>query len=531
MIIYIIISAFFSQKVHAQTVDKNYINSINLFIQYMNKTVDGLTETYFIFSDSYFWIQGGDDIGVTFRQHSFIGTPVTKYSDDAQYAQVNMLRNRLDQGHSKLFEVTDSVHLIYNNLIELSYEVRNHILSRKYEYDNFASYNVIIEDAQRLYKIYYKLMVTFRSEIQIIAEKVLASEPDNQNRVMEMNMRNALDYQLPLLYEWTFWMNEVSYPYEAMKMNAAFTDKEYLHYEKTPDIHPKVRFHYKRFYSYLKYEHQKIKKNYLKYDDTESLMQDPDYLEWHLISAFNIRCAREHDMYVKEAEKAGIYMLNYVRFPYLFILESVSAEDIVINEPDISTEDKNSDISYNSMDGYAVNHLVLLLDVSGSMNSEDKLPLLKSSFIRLLKILRKEDLVSIVIFSGKGELVLNPTSGADKQKVIDVLDNLKSKGSTNISSGLELAFSTAAKDFVTEGNNRIILATDGQFEIDKALYKLTKQYSKKDIHLSVFHFGKKQNDQNLMKLASSGKGNYEIISKDNVALKLIKEAKAVKLTK
>ncbi len=518
----------FSHPLHSQQIDENYVNSINSFIRYMDKTTWGVSQNFFIFADPYNWINNGEkDPAKKFSRHSFANVSKSEYSDAQLYTKIYMLRHELDNSHKRLVQITDSVHIVYKQIINHANEIRNHILQRRYELDNFKHYHEIIDQTDKLYKSYHKLQQLFRKEIHKIAIKIFEDDKTNPNREQEIYMRNALDYQLKLLYKWAIYMNGGNFPYDEMKQNMEYTAEKFLTNEKNPDIDPHVRFHYKRFYSYLNYEHQKFKKGYLEHYDTNKVEGNPKLVIWRLISAFNIRCVREHNMYVKKASEIGIFMLNYNRQPYLFIKDPESIPVINTEEKDlvIKTEEE---VLYESMDGYAVNHLILLLDVSASMNSDDKLPLLKKSFKRLLKILRKEDMVSIIVYSGTARLALKPTSCSEKEKITEILEKLRGGGSTNLKNGLELAYSTALNDFIREGNNRIILATDGQFTIDKSLFKQAKIYSKKNIHLSVFHFGSEHNYNKLEKLATSGKGNYEFIDKNNVALKLIKEAKAVK---
>lgn len=514
----------------SQYVDENYVNSINVIIEYVNKTSTNLSAVFFIINNAYFWTKEDETkASENFSRHIYAGASKSEYSVQDLYTQAYMIRTELDQSHAILIQTIDSINLIYKKIVNCAFEMKDQLLSRRYLQDDFRRFYQIAQQANELYKTYYRLLNIFRKETHTIALKLLDKDPERTERFMEMNMRAALDFQLPLMYKWSLYLNQAERPMKLMKENYEFTEKEFMSYEKTPDIEPALRFHYLRFYSYLRYENQNKKKAYIEIHETGTTELDTFFVPWGLISAFVIRCSREFNQYTKEARKIGIHMLDYVYEPYLFIFEPDPEPKDVPDESIITEIKISSDTSYSSMDGYAINHLVLLLDVSGSMNDEDKLPLLKSSFKRLLNILRPEDLVSIVVFSGKAQQVLKPTSGTQIQKIIHVLDNLESKGSTNITDGLELAFSTAENDYIAKGNNRIILATDGQFELDKELYKLTKNYSKKDIRLSVFHFGKKQNDKDLQKLAGNGKGNYEIITVDNVAIKLIKEAKAVKL--
>ncbi len=180
-----------------------------------------------------------------------------------------------------------------------------------------------------------------------------------------------------------------------------------------------------------------------------------------------------------------------------------------------------------SMEGYATNNLVLLLDVSGSMNSEDKLPLLKKSVLLLMKMMRPEDQVSIITYSGKAKVELSPTSFKEEQKITGVIERLKSEGKTDGNAGIKLAYQVADKNYIRGGNNRIILATDGEFGIGNPTYDLVKKFAAEDIYITVFNFGKSTTSaKNLQQLATLGKGNYEYITRENVDMKLIREAKA-----
>ena len=111
----------------------------------------------------------------------------------------------------------------------------------------------------------------------------------------------------------------------------------------------------------------------------------------------------------------------------------------------------------------APNNLVFLIDVSGSMGPPMRLPLLRAAFHTLVDELRTEDRVSIVVYAGAAGLVLPPTSGADKQAIRAALDDLEAGGSTAGGAGIELAYKVAQENYLPFGNNRVILATDGDF--------------------------------------------------------------------
>ena len=174
------------------------------------------------------------------------------------------------------------------------------------------------------------------------------------------------------------------------------------------------------------------------------------------------------------------------------------------------------------------NNLVFLIDVSGSMDSYDKLALLKKGFNLLIDELREEDRVSIVVYAGAAGLVLPPTSGINKKKIIGALDQLNAGGSTAGGEGIELAYKIAKKNFKSNGNNRVILATDGDFNVgisdDDALVRLIEEKRETGIFLSVMGFGTGNlQDGKMEKIADNGNGNYSYI--DNIL-----EAKKVLVT-
>ncbi len=161
-------------------------------------------------------------------------------------------------------------------------------------------------------------------------------------------------------------------------------------------------------------------------------------------------------------------------------------------------------------------NLVFLIDVSGSMNSANKLPLLKSSFRLLVNQLRADDYVSIVVYAGAAGLVLEPTSGSKKDIILDALDKLNAGGSTAGGEGLMLAYKTAEKSFIKNGNNRIILATDGDFNIghssNASMERLIEEQRNRGIFISVLGFGMgNYKDDKMEIIADKGNGNYAYI--------------------
>jgi len=179
-----------------------------------------------------------------------------------------------------------------------------------------------------------------------------------------------------------------------------------------------------------------------------------------------------------------------------------------------------------SLDNVPPSNLVFLLDVSGSMNSPDKLPLLKNGLRILVNQLTAKDRVAIVAYAGSSGLVLPSTSATDKNKIISALNDLEAGGSTAGGEGIQLAYKVAKQNFISNGNNRVILATDGDFNVgmssDEALVKLIEDKRKSNIFLSVFGFGRGNlNDSMMEKLSNKGNGNYAYIDSNEEARKAL----------
>jgi Ca-activated chloride channel family protein len=161
-------------------------------------------------------------------------------------------------------------------------------------------------------------------------------------------------------------------------------------------------------------------------------------------------------------------------------------------------------------------NLVFLIDVSGSMNEQNKLPLLKTSFKILLEKLRPQDKVALVTYAGSAGVALEPTSAKDKEKILTALENLSAGGSTAGGQGIELAYKLAQENFVKNGNNRVILATDGDFNVgvsdNSELQKLIENKRQSGIFLTCLGFGMgNYKDNRLEMLADKGNGNYAYI--------------------
>jgi Ca-activated chloride channel homolog len=171
-------------------------------------------------------------------------------------------------------------------------------------------------------------------------------------------------------------------------------------------------------------------------------------------------------------------------------------------------------------------NLVFLIDVSGSMQSPDKLGLLKSALKLLTQQLRKDDTISIVVYAGASGVVLEPTGGDQHAKISAALDALTAGGSTNGGAGIRLAYNIAEQAFIKKGINRVLLATDGDFNVGtvsfEALKDLIEQKRNSGISLTTLGFGSgNYNDQLMEQLADAGNGNYAYIDTLNEAQKVL----------
>jgi Ca-activated chloride channel family protein len=179
-----------------------------------------------------------------------------------------------------------------------------------------------------------------------------------------------------------------------------------------------------------------------------------------------------------------------------------------------------------STDNLPPSNLVFLIDVSGSMQGPDRLGLVQASMKMLVEQLRAQDKVSIVVYAGAAGLVLSPTSGADKTTIKDAIDKLEAGGSTAGGAGIRLAYKTARENFARGGNNRVILCTDGDFNVgessDDAMERLIEEERKSGVFLTVLGYGMgNYQDAKMQKLADKGNGNHAYIDGISEAKKVL----------
>ncbi len=179
-------------------------------------------------------------------------------------------------------------------------------------------------------------------------------------------------------------------------------------------------------------------------------------------------------------------------------------------------------------------NIVYLVDVSGSMRSDDKLPLLKRGLQMMADRLTENDTVSIVTYAGNAGVALQPTNGTEQKKIIEVIESLQANGSTNGSAGINLAYQLAQEHFITEGVNRVILATDGDLNVgvtsNEALVQLIKEKAAGGVYLTVLGFGTGNlKDAKLEGLADNGNGVYAYIDSITEAHRVLVQQMAANL--
>ena len=263
-------------------------------------------------------------------------------------------------------------------------------------------------------------------------------------------------------------------------------------------------------------------------DQNRYRMQSPNYYYYNrrVLEKFN-RVGRglvlQYNHFVDSSE---VRLIKMSEEPHWFKVRNIDDRSLAPDEePTEEVVDSTEIVS--ALEGYAPNNLIFLLDVSQSMNTAEKLSLLKSSFKHLVSEMRPEDRVGIVTFSGEAKVVLQPTSSTEKQLITNALQNLKPSGKSDVESGLEKAYEVLTHHYLENGNNKIILATDGDFETIKRHRTLIERHKNEDKTLSVFYYSKEKNNSigyRLRQFAEAGGGRYIYIQAENANEIIIEEA-------
>ncbi len=243
--------------------------------------------------------------------------------------------------------------------------------------------------------------------------------------------------------------------------------------------------------------------------------------------------------YPKEEDKYVSRSLPILFFELDMIPPARPVEDIVIaeSEPEISEPEIDYAVSGNELpvNLYAANNLVLLLDVSYSMKSGNKIGLLKESITNLAGVLRGIDNVTLITYAGSPSLIFKAVPGNNRDLIVKEVQSLVPSGITNGVKGLESAYFIANKQFIAGGNNQIILATDGKFtggnQQPQEVQNMISGYAQKGIILSIIGFGVDEDAKMFMRgMADLGKGTYiHVSTKDDVSETLINEIKSKSL--
>lgn len=250
----------------------------------------------------------------------------------------------------------------------------------------------------------------------------------------------------------------------------------------------------------------------------------PPFLYRNLLYDFN-RAIDQYNRFAKLSFRDDLDM------PPAFLLKQTNEMNIYqvkrfkqeINNSEVNIDEKKPEV----MDGYAFNHLILLLDVSASMNHATRLPVLKKSLEKAADIMRPDDKLSVIVYSDRANVLMKGVPFRSEE-VVTVLKKLKSSGKTRFNRGVELAYQLAQEFFLPAGNNRILLATDGEFTADDKIRKLIKSNARNGISLSVFSFGVSPTHSVMLKdMALWGKGNFTEITAENSDLKLLEELQVI----
>ena len=214
---------------------------------------------------------------------------------------------------------------------------------------------------------------------------------------------------------------------------------------------------------------------------------------------------------ILEEEEEIVYIIpNEEKETTTKILEEIKEEETPLEEIKDETKINNANDADFSLAEYKPNNIVFLVDISSSMNREGKLDLLKASMIELTKILRPEDKITMVSYASNANIILETTSGAYKDSVISIIQNLKAQGMTDGAKGLEKAYEQAELNYLIDGNNQVFMATDGALNFeDNTTYKMAKKFSKKGVNISIIGIKNKTSHIPLMiELAIKGKGDF-----------------------
>lgn len=250
---------------------------------------------------------------------------------------------------------------------------------------------------------------------------------------------------------------------------------------------------------------------------------------YYIVTSAEGYFTNERDKYLNKRNDSVIIYLNKPdEEPVVAIEEPIEKDTIVIikeKKKDTLLVAKEKDIPSSVKPEYAPNNIVFLLDVSSSMNQGGKLDLLKSSMIELTYTLRDVDKITIVAYSTFSNVLLETTTGDQKDKIIEAIKGIKANGLTAGGDGMKLAYKQAYKNFIDDGNNQVIMATDGDFNRGTTnVDKLVVKYIKKGVKISVLGIkNKAMHAKDMQEIAELGKGHYLFVDNYTVSKTILIE--------
>ncbi len=571
---------FVMQSLHAQTPTRNQaVEVLNLYVSYGNETIHALWPTYeelMGFNNSLNWVQPGSRTYMSFSNEDFLNR-------EANYAVLPAVLYQQCLTQSKILSPADQKALnayltgmkatldqmqVHRDSLEI-------FCKEKWfsEAKNFPWVYRQLEQLERLFAQYKKQKDGMYTEIQrIYTQKYKPANTSHKIVAMVDKFQPALHWCKALLDDlnagdtakiamYTQELDQLIAQYEAQRdenlkglyrFGANNGLDPYYRYDATVDELKAISSHAHSFLksNWVSDQYRNYPKTYYYYN--EQVINKYNRYGMGVIRYYNEFVDLANGKQVqKNAEIPDYYINNKsikldvsvtrllhaieephqyrVSYPKQKPQENVTAKNSINQKAE--TPAKNTVTTTETLEGYADNHLIFLLDVSGSMNSPEKLPLLKEAFTYLLTLTRPEDKVALVSYSGEAQIELNTISATEKRKIISKLDKLKSHGGTNANRGLSLAYQLANEHFIEKGNNRIILASDGEFGIDKTTEAMIRENLNRGIALTVFFFGATKNEhivQQLQNMAELGKGNFHQITVENAKQALLGEAQAIK---
>lgn len=553
-------------------VNKTVFESLTFYVDFINETWRQTRYmqsvlTSFNSTASYFkTLQSYDKRAPMHFDYSDFNLPLSDYQRTIAASTV------LSSDHAKsLNEQTEVLLNILKEMDDLSASVDIEVKEKKYEQDHLKNVYNILERQKELFKIWDDKKEILYQDVRALFNSYPPADASGSWQISGKALRELADMDREALFMAKMFYtgdstikistddidhmvrNIISNEYDNMKGIQKIGRNNglcpYTPYEDLPQTSKQLSEHFKKLkpaasttgyshpYHSMVYLYNEIVDDYNKFCTLSTVTHHLKTVKQPEL--FTVKYPEENSTHepslpdqASAEEKSVENAVPSEREPKKPIAVSGAEKNTVIRDT-IYIEKRDTiylsgdDEDLRSMEGYATNNMILLLDVSGSMNQPEKLPLLKQSMLDMLSMMRTEDRITIIAFSGKPEILLKPTSFREEVRIRKAVENLSSSGKTDGNAALKLAYKVADQNYLRGGNNRIILATDGEFIVNDEIQQLIQRFSDEDIFLTVFNFSKGAGlSRNLEKLATLGKGNYEAISKENVELKLIREAKA-----